>query len=92
MKIFNFRYMNEWIKLAQFITQKLILHINNEAMTFKKVRLALGTRKQLAQNIHAVDFDQLNIQNKNLLAKIDFKTKHVKELKKLNGNYFYSVN
>ncbi|XP_049817054.1 coiled-coil domain-containing protein 113 isoform X2 [Aethina tumida] len=79
------KYMNEWIKLAQFITQKLILHINNEAMTFKKVRLALGTRKQLAQNIHAVDFDQLNIQNKNLLAKIDFKTKHVKELKKLNG-------
>ncbi|CAH0551303.1 unnamed protein product [Brassicogethes aeneus] len=79
------KYMNNWTRQGQFIVQKLLLHKNNEAITLRKLKSVLKERQLLAENIHAVDFDQLTIENKNLKTKIDQRSKFVKELKKLNG-------
>ncbi|CAH0550058.1 unnamed protein product [Brassicogethes aeneus] len=77
--------MAELSKFNQSIIQKLILYTNYEKLTLKKLTLLFAQREQLAENVQAVDFEQLVIENKNLNQKFQAHIKNVKILKTLNG-------
>lgn len=79
------RYMEEWLKSAQFQIEKLRLRIATLKVQYKKVSQQLIQRQELGENVHAVDFDQLEIENKHFIDKIDQKNVHLLELKKMNG-------
>ncbi|XP_030766217.1 coiled-coil domain-containing protein 113-like [Sitophilus oryzae] len=80
------RYMEEWLKSAQFQIEKLRLRIATMKVQYKRVSQQLIQRQELGENVHAVDFDQLEIENKHFLQKIDQKNIHLIELKKMNGS------
>lgn len=79
------RYMDEWLRSAQFQIEKLRLRIATLKGQYKKVSHQLIQRQELGENVHAVDFDQLEIENKHFKDKIEQKNTHLIELKKMNG-------
>ncbi|CAG9822050.1 unnamed protein product [Phaedon cochleariae] len=79
------RYMEDWLKSAQFNIEKLRLRTASLKVQYKKVSATLIQRQELGENVHAVDFDQLQIENKHFLEKIDQKQTHLIELKRMNG-------
>ncbi|CAG9763739.1 unnamed protein product [Ceutorhynchus assimilis] len=79
------RYMEEWLKSAQLQIEKLRLKIATLKVQYKKVSQQLIQRQELGENVHAVDFDQLEIENKHFLERINQKNVHLVELKKMNG-------
>ncbi|KAF7265289.1 hypothetical protein GWI33_021281 [Rhynchophorus ferrugineus] len=79
------RYMEEWLKSAQLQIEKLRLRLATLKVQYKKVSQQLIQRQELGENVHAVDFDQLQIENKHFLEKIEQKNVHLIELKKMNG-------
>ncbi|XP_050302032.1 coiled-coil domain-containing protein 113 [Anthonomus grandis grandis] len=79
------RYMEEWLKSAQLQIEKLRLRIATLKVQYKKVSQQLIQRQELGENVHAVDFDQLEIENKHFIQKIEQKNIHLIELKKMNG-------
>lgn len=79
------RYMEDWLKSATLNIEKLRLRTASLQVHFKKVSQTLVQRQELGENVHPVDFDQLEIENKHFLEKIDQKNIHFVELKKMNG-------
>lgn len=79
------RYMQDWLKSATLNIEKLRLRTASLKVHFKKVSQTLVQRQELGENVHAVDFDQLEIENKHFLEKIEQKHHHLIELKKMNG-------
>ncbi|XP_060519837.1 coiled-coil domain-containing protein 113 [Cylas formicarius] len=79
------RYMEEWLKSAQLQIEKLRLRIATLKVQYRKVSQQLVQKRELGENVHAVDFDQLEIENKNFADTIERKNLHVLELKKING-------
>ncbi|KAL1516677.1 hypothetical protein ABEB36_000558 [Hypothenemus hampei] len=79
------RYMDEWLKSAQLQIEKLRLRIATLKVQYKKVSQQLIQRRKLGENVHAVDFDQVEIENKHFVEKIEQKNLHLIELKKMNG-------
>lgn len=79
------RYMEEWLKSAQLQIEKLRLRIATLKVQYKKVSQQLIQRQELGENVHAVDFDQLEIENKHFIERIEQKNIHLVELKKMNG-------
>lgn len=79
------RYMDEWLRSAQFQIEKLRLRIATLKGQYNKVSHQLIQRQELGENVHAVDFDQLEIENKHFKDKIEQKNTHLIELKKMNG-------
>ncbi|KAJ8942752.1 hypothetical protein NQ314_009963 [Rhamnusium bicolor] len=81
------RYMEEWLKSAQLNIEKLRLRTTTLKIQYKKVAAILIQRQELGENVHAVDFDQLKIENKHYRDKIDQKSIHLLELKRMNGGH-----
>lgn len=79
------RYMEDWLKSATLNLEKLRLRTASLKVHYKKVCQTLLQRQELGENVHAVDFDQLEIENKHFITKIDQKNTHLLELKKMNG-------
>ncbi|XP_072377438.1 cilia- and flagella-associated protein 263 [Diabrotica undecimpunctata] len=79
------RFMDDWLKNAALAMEKLRLRTASLKLQYKKVSATLIQRQELGENVHAVDFDQLEIENKHLLQKIDQKQIHLIELKRMNG-------
>ncbi|XP_028130663.2 coiled-coil domain-containing protein 113 [Diabrotica virgifera virgifera] len=79
------RFMDDWLKNAALAMEKLRLRTASLKLQYRKVSATLIQRQELGENVHAVDFDQLEIENKHLLQKIDQKQIHLLELKRMNG-------
>lgn len=79
------RYMEDWLKSATLNIEKLRLRTASLKVHYKKVSQTLIQRQELGENVHGVDFDQLEIENKHFLQKIEQKNIHSIELKKMNG-------
>ncbi|XP_043264928.1 coiled-coil domain-containing protein 113 [Colletes gigas] len=56
-------------------------------MQIKKAKQQLIQREELGEALHAVDFEQLNIQNKDYARMIEEKNRYVFEMKKIAGHY-----
>ncbi|XP_017770163.1 PREDICTED: coiled-coil domain-containing protein 113 [Nicrophorus vespilloides] len=78
-------YMQDWLKNARLITEKLRLRNNSLKIQYNKLKALLTQKIELGESIHEVDFEQLRIENKHLIEKIEQKNTHLIELKKING-------
>lgn len=79
------RWMEEWLKSAQLNIEKLRLRTASLKIQYKKVSATLLQRQELGENVHAVDFDQIEIENKHFAEKIDLKNIQLVELKRMSG-------
>ncbi|KAF5274793.1 hypothetical protein FQR65_LT00376 [Abscondita terminalis] len=79
------RYMEEWLRSAEFTIEKMRLRTSTLKVTYLKLCAQLIQREELGETLDAADFDQLRIENKHLDEKIEQKTRHLLELKKMNG-------
>lgn len=77
--------MEDWLKAASLNIEKLRLRTASLKVQYQKVSTTLIQRQELGENVHAVDFDQLEIENKHFMEKIEQKNLHLLELKKMNG-------
>ncbi|KAG5867069.1 hypothetical protein JTB14_032281 [Gonioctena quinquepunctata] len=79
------KYMEDWLKSATLNIEKLRLRTASLRIQYKKISGILIQRQELRENVHAVDFDQLEIENKHFLEKIEQKHLHLIEMKRMNG-------
>ncbi|KAK4886016.1 hypothetical protein RN001_002287 [Aquatica leii] len=79
------RYMDEWLRSAESTIGKMRLRTSTLKALFLKLCTQLVQKEELGETIDAADFDQLRIENKHLEDKIEQKTFHLLELKKMNG-------
>ncbi|KAJ8917832.1 hypothetical protein NQ315_010741 [Exocentrus adspersus] len=83
------RWMEEWLKSAQLNIEKLRLRTASLKIQARKVSAILLQRQELGENVHAVDFDQLEIENKHFAKKIrpEESATHRKDLHNLQDIY-----
>lgn len=80
--------MEEWLRNAEVSLEKLRLRTSTLYVQFSKVSSQLLAKEELGETLHAVDFEQLQIENQRLIKKIEEKNTHLLELKKMNGKSF----
>ncbi|XP_076241098.1 cilia- and flagella-associated protein 263-like [Calliopsis andreniformis] len=81
------RFIEEWLRSANMIIERLRLKSATIRMQIKKARQQLIQREELGETLHAVDFEQLNIQNKDYVKMIEEKNHYVHEMKRIAGHY-----
>ncbi|XP_078053789.1 cilia- and flagella-associated protein 263-like [Augochlora pura] len=81
------RFIDEWLKSANTIIERLRLRSATHRMLIKKTRHQLAQTEQLGEALRAVDFQQLNIQNKDYVRMIEEKTMYVLDMKRIAGHY-----
>ncbi|XP_076647928.1 cilia- and flagella-associated protein 263 [Halictus rubicundus] len=81
------RYIDEWLRSANTIIGRLRLKSATHRMLITKTRHQLVQREELGEALRAVDFEQLNIQNKDYVRMIEEKTIYVLDMKKIAGHY-----
>ncbi|XP_076285301.1 cilia- and flagella-associated protein 263-like isoform X2 [Lasioglossum baleicum] len=81
------RYIEEWLKSANTIIGRLRLKSATHRMLITKTRQQLVQREELGEALRAVDFEQLNIQNKDYVRMIEEKTIYMLDMKKIAGHY-----
>lgn len=79
------RYMEEWLKSAEFMLEKLRLRTSTLNSQYTKLAQQLVLKEEIGEMLHAVDFEQLHIKNTHFLKKIEEKNTHLLELKRMNG-------
>lgn len=79
------RYMEEWLKSADSIIEKLRLRTCTLQYKYVSLRKQLVQKEELGESIHPVDFDVLKIQNKILVGTIDDKNIDLLKLKQKVG-------
>ncbi|KAK9717779.1 protein of unknown function (DUF4201) [Popillia japonica] len=80
------RYMQEWLKTAQIMVEKLRLRTSSLRTQQAKLKNLLVQKEELGECVHEVDFEKLKIENKNFQLSIEQKNSHLLELKRINGN------
>lgn len=78
--------MEEWLRSAEFTLEKLRLRTSTLYSQYTKVSNQLIAKEELGETLHAVDFEQLQIENQRLIKRIEEKNIHLIELKKTNGD------
>nr|XP_031827707.1 coiled-coil domain-containing protein 113-like [Nomia melanderi] len=63
------------------------MNIGVHVTLIKKTRQQLVQREELGEALRAVDFEQLNIQNKDYVRMIEEKTIYVIDMKRIAGHY-----
>ncbi|XP_015433600.1 PREDICTED: coiled-coil domain-containing protein 113-like [Dufourea novaeangliae] len=81
------RFIEEWLRSANTIIGRLRLRSSTLKMLIKKTRQQLAQREELGEALRAVDFEQLNIQNKDYIRMIEEKTIYVLDMKRIAGHY-----
>lgn len=79
------RYMEEWLRSAEFTLEKLRLRTSTLYSQYSKLAGQLVLKEEIGEMLHAVDFEQLHIKNTHFLKKIEEKNTHLLELKRMNG-------
>lgn len=78
--------MEEWLRSAEVTLEKLRLRTSSLYVQFQKVSNQLLAKEELGETLHAVDFEQLQIENQRLIKKIEEKNTHLLELKRMTGS------
>ncbi|KAG5345054.1 ACE enzyme, partial [Acromyrmex charruanus] len=76
------RFIEDSLKVIDLITEQIRLKMATIKCQIKKVKLLLRNRKELGETLRVIDFEQLNIENKICLQKIDEKNQYLLEMKR----------
>ncbi|XP_068894339.1 cilia- and flagella-associated protein 263-like isoform X2 [Tenebrio molitor] len=79
------RFMEECFKQTRLTIDKIRLRTSSLKVQYQKICNQLTQKKLLGENLQEVDFEQLQIENKRLVEKIDQRNLLLLELKKMNG-------
>lgn len=80
------RFIEECLKAIDTIIERTRLKAMITKTQKMKAKQQLKHRQELGEALRAVDFEQLNIENQDCIRKIDEKTQHMLEMKKIAGN------
>jgi histone deacetylase 6 len=67
------------------MVEKLRLHTSAMRPRFVRVNQLLKQKEELGENLHLIDFEQLKIENKQLVEKTEQKNHSLFEMKKITG-------
>ncbi|XP_012276405.1 coiled-coil domain-containing protein 113 isoform X2 [Orussus abietinus] len=81
------RYMEDWLKTADSIVEKLRLKSSTLKSQIKKAKQQLQQREETGETLRAIDFEQLAIENQDYVRKIEEKNHYLLEMKKISGRY-----
>lgn len=79
------RYMEEWLRSADSIIEKLRLRTSTQRYRHVALKHQLLQKEELGETLHAVDFDQMRIDNKILMERIESKNADLLQLKQKSG-------
>lgn len=85
-RVLTRRFVGEWLRSANTIIERLRLKSTALRTQIKKAEQQLIQRKELGESLHAVDFEQLNIENKDYVKMIEEKNRYVIEMKRIAGD------
>ncbi|KAK0163564.1 hypothetical protein PV327_007233 [Microctonus hyperodae] len=85
-------YIEMWLKNADRIIDKLRLKTSTIKSQIKKARIQLKQREELGASLHLIDFEALAIENEDYSKQIHEKTQQLMELKKITGQYNFTLN
>ncbi|EFN79408.1 Coiled-coil domain-containing protein 113 [Harpegnathos saltator] len=80
------RFVEECLKAADTIMERIRMKTMTTKIQKRKAKQQLKHRQELGEALRAVDFEQLNIENQDCIRKIDEKTQHMLEMKKIAGS------
>eukprot|EP00128_Syssomonas_multiformis_P005595 Colp12_sorted_trinity150504_noHs@32499 len=86
------RYYEDKLRAKDTLIGKLRLKNLTLKVQKKKLRLQLKQKEEMGEVLHAIDFDQLKIENKQYLEKIDERNKELLKLKLTAGNTLLVLN
>ncbi|KAJ3115712.1 hypothetical protein HK100_001262 [Physocladia obscura] len=86
------RYFDDKIRLKDAIIEKVRLKNATLKVQKNKLHLQLKQKEEMGEVLHAIDFDQLQIENKQYLAKIEERNSELLKLKMTAGNTVQILN
>eukprot|EP01007_Sphenomonas_quadrangularis_P002586 NODE_421_length_1507_cov_180.654321_g311_i0.p1 GENE.NODE_421_length_1507_cov_180.654321_g311_i0~~NODE_421_length_1507_cov_180.654321_g311_i0.p1 ORF type:complete len:390 (-),score=98.59 NODE_421_length_1507_cov_180.654321_g311_i0:261-1430(-) len=86
------RYLEERIKLKETHIQKLQTKTTTLKAQIAKCEAQVKQRTDMGDALHAIDFDQLKIENQQFLERIEQKNKELVKLKLTTGNTVQAMN
>ncbi|KAI8906326.1 hypothetical protein EDD86DRAFT_193075 [Gorgonomyces haynaldii] len=86
------RYFEDKIRSKDAIIEKLRLKNVTLKVHKNKLHLQLKQKEEMGEVLHAIDFDQLQIENKQYLQKIEERNKELLKLKMTAGNTVQILN
>jgi|UniRef100_A0A7S4LA27 chromosome segregation ATPase len=86
------RYLDERLKLKDTHVSKLKLKSQALKAQIAKYEHQLKQREDMGEVLHAIDFDQLKIENQQFLERIEQKNKELVKLKLTTGNTVQTMN
>ncbi|KAK9301402.1 hypothetical protein QLX08_006227 [Tetragonisca angustula] len=81
------RFIEEWLRSANTILQRLRLKSATTRMHIRKTRQQLAQRKELGELLHVVDFEKLKIENQDYAKLLEEKNLYVIDMKRIAGYY-----
>ncbi|CAD1472519.1 unnamed protein product, partial [Heterotrigona itama] len=81
------RFIEEWLRSANTILQRLRLKSATTRMHIRKARQQLAQRKELGELLRAVDFEKLKIENQDYAKLLEEKNLYVIDMKRIAGYY-----
>jgi hypothetical protein len=79
------KYYEDHLRSKDAVVDKLRLKNQSLRATFVKAEAALKTKEEVGDVLHYIDFHQLQIENKQYLAKIEEKNAELTRLKLTTG-------
>ncbi|KAI9140128.1 hypothetical protein BKA69DRAFT_1029830 [Paraphysoderma sedebokerense] len=86
------RYIEEKLRAKDSIIEKLRLKNSTLKTQQNKLHLQLRQKEEMGEVLHAIDFDQLKIENQQYLAQIEERNKELLTLKLTAGNVAQILN
>ncbi|KAI8622533.1 hypothetical protein BC830DRAFT_1088695 [Chytriomyces sp. MP71] len=86
------RYFDDKIRAKEAIIEKVRLKNATLKVQKNKLHLQLKQKEEMGEVLHAIDFDQLQIENKQYLAKIEDRNAELLKLKMTAGNTVQILN
>eukprot|EP01006_Ploeotia_vitrea_P014286 TRINITY_DN38387_c0_g1_i1.p1 TRINITY_DN38387_c0_g1~~TRINITY_DN38387_c0_g1_i1.p1 ORF type:complete len:437 (-),score=84.44 TRINITY_DN38387_c0_g1_i1:622-1887(-) len=86
------KYLEERLKLKETHVAKLKMKSSALKAQIGKFEHQLKQREDMGEVLHAIDFDQLKIENQQFLERIEAKNKELVKLKLTTGNTVQSLN
>lgn len=78
--------MEEWLRSANAILERLRLKSATARMQIRKARHQLIQRRELGETLHAIDFEKLNIENQDNAKMLEEKNLYVIDMKRIAGD------
>lgn len=79
------RFNEELLKKFRLMVDKIRLRTSSLIVEYSKTCAELKTKEEIGKNLEEVDFEQLQIENKHLIDKIEKRSLLLMELKRMNG-------